>query len=973
MQPSSGTPPSGSPAGESHAQAAPLDGRRIQLRGGARLARTVAEYDAARPHLEGRSLRSVCYAPFLTMDFDATGAIRLCNHSHTVLADVSAGATLLEVWRGEGYARYRGEMQEYVLDEDNCRHCVRQCEAGSSAHVFAVEQFDRWAKDDPTPLYPRRLIFRLNSTCNLACVMCDGWTSSRIRRERDGLPVAPSRYGEAFFRDLEEILPHVEHIELYGGEPFLVKEHLRVLEILERTGSVCSIYVNTNGVSLGRRARHFLETLNFRTVAVSMDAVNPEVHERIRFGLDHHLLLRNLEYFLELRERRGLDVMLNVTEHRMNWFELPELFRFAETRRLILHVNTCIHPHNVTLYTLPADQLGYVLDFLERERERLLAEHPALSNLPSYDFLLSLVRDELAGRGPGWTPRADVLNAACDGLLAAPLPGAAPFGSPERVAEEAERVARHLDPGTAARVLGEMLTRVRALGEPDRWAGAAASLDAALAGRSAPPRSRRALVAGWFSVEHGGATAGDLSALGVVCGWLSEAGVAHDVALAPPFEGAVTWRLADPARYTHLVFVCGPFQQDAAEKELLARFPACRRIGVNVSMGEPLEGWNPFDLLLERDSSRTSRPDLALVSENRKVPVIGVCLVEPDMRAMDREVNHRIQQLLESREAATVLIDTRMDANITGLRTPAEVESLIARMDVVVTTRLHGAVLALKNGVPALVVDPYPGHPRLLRQMEALDWPVVLPAPALDESALTSALDYCLSGEARARATACARRARERLVEVRERLLEDLGVEPERSRTRPAPAPGGSGSHPTAGHPRLDLSAYPYRYHLPGAEWTASDGSAWLLRVAGDNAAHLRGGGEGPLRVVLEKLGSRVMHDVQLNRLHLEVREGRAYDVRFSARADVPRRAGVGVARAREPWSNLGFYQEVRLTPAWAEWHHTFVARSNEGNARLHFDVGAAGGAVEVRDVSVRESEARESAEVASVSAAPPG
>ena len=48
-------------------------------------------------------------------------------------------------------------------------------------------------------------------------------------------------------------------------------------------------------------------------------------------------------------------------------------------------------------------------------------------------------------------------------------------------------------------------------------------------------------------------------------------------------------------------------------------------------------------------------------------------------------------------------IDTRLDVpNNSGLRTPAEIESLIAAMDVMVTTRLHGTVLALRNGVPAI-------------------------------------------------------------------------------------------------------------------------------------------------------------------------------------------------------------------------------------------------------------------------------
>ena len=41
----------------------------------------------------------------------------------------------------------------------------------------------------------------------------------------------------------------------------------------------------------------------------------------------------------------------------------------------------------------------------------------------------------------------------------------------------------------------------------------------------------KALVAGWFSFEGMGATAGDLMVRDVVCDWLGEAGMAFDIAL----------------------------------------------------------------------------------------------------------------------------------------------------------------------------------------------------------------------------------------------------------------------------------------------------------------------------------------------------------------------------------------------------------------------------------------------------------
>ncbi len=456
--------------------------RHIRLRSGEVLPLSIVDYDKSRPDARERTLRAACYAPFLSMDFDATGGIRLCNHSHTAIAHMSEDLSVLDVWRGESYKFYRSEMRAYVLDDVNCKHCVRQAATGSGEHVFATEQFDRWANDDKNPPYPKKLIFRLNNTCNLACVMCDGMTSSRIRKERDNLPLTPARYGERFFKDMEEILPHVERVEFYGGEPFLVKEHIRIFEILEKVNTKCTIYVNSNTVSLHPKAKRFLETLNFKTFAVSMDAVNPELHAEIRVGLRSDLFFSNFEYLRDLRARRGLDIMLNVTEHRKNWFELPEVFRFAEEKGVYLHINTCIHPHNVTLYTLPSDQLRYILGFYEEERDILVSEYPSMRNLSRYDFLMSLIRSEIDSRTPDWQPVITNVNKASDGLLAAPRPGVRPFASPERVAGEADRIARMLDPETAARMLRDMAGRIPTGAGADGWRSTASRVEQALDG-----------------------------------------------------------------------------------------------------------------------------------------------------------------------------------------------------------------------------------------------------------------------------------------------------------------------------------------------------------------------------------------------------------------------------------------------------------------------------------------------------------
>ncbi|HKO82122.1 MAG TPA: hypothetical protein VJU78_17060, partial [Chitinophagaceae bacterium] len=115
----------------------------------------------------------------------------------------------------------------------------------------------------------------------------------------------------------------------------------------------------------------------------------------------------------------------------------------------------------------------------------------------------------------------------------------------------------------------------------------------------------RVLIAGWFSFDDMGATAGDMIARDIVCQWLIESNINADVADSPkfPYAGGINWRLSDPNNYTDLLFVCGPFGNGWPVTELLQRFDHCRLIGVNLSLLQSLDEWDPFSLLIERDSS----------------------------------------------------------------------------------------------------------------------------------------------------------------------------------------------------------------------------------------------------------------------------------------------------------------------------------------------------------------------------------
>jgi polysaccharide pyruvyl transferase WcaK-like protein len=94
------------------------------------------------------------------------------------------------------------------------------------------------------------------------------------------------------------------------------------------------------------------------------------------------------------------------------------------------------------------------------------------------------------------------------------------------------------------------------------------------------------------------------------------------------------------------------------------------------------------------------------------------------------------------------------------------VQALIARADVVLTTRLHGLVLALAQGVPAVAVDPICGGAKVLAQARVLDWPACLTVDALEDAALKRDFEWCLTLEARQRAQASVAAGREKAAEI---------------------------------------------------------------------------------------------------------------------------------------------------------------------------------------------------------------
>ena len=278
----------------------------------------------------------------------------------------------------------------------------------------------------------------------------------------------------------------------------------------------------------------------------------------------------------------------------------------------------------------------------------------------------------------------------------------------------------------------------------------------------ARPPKPRCLIAWWGSLERGGETAGDLRAVQQMAGLVLSQQM--DVAIATicayrelNHYRCVRWQEVEPSSVDLLMFVCGPLIGDSVSfQALVARFQnaASLAVGVSVLPQTSPSAWQGFDRILARDGGfGTPLGDLAVFStvdprHPLQVQRIGLCLrgaqreygLEASLHA---EADARVRAAVGRFGGEVVMIDTRLH----GVEDAADrIESEFEAVDVVVTTRMHGALLGLAKGKPTLGIDQVRHGAKLTSVLHQIGWPAVIAANA-SETDLVRALDFLQSDQ----------------------------------------------------------------------------------------------------------------------------------------------------------------------------------------------------------------------------------
>ncbi len=214
--------------------------------------------------------------------------------------------------------------------------------------------------------FPNSMEFELANTCNLECVMCNGYYSSTIRKNVEHLPPIENAYPADFVEQLEEFIPHLKKTRFLGGEPFLIKIYFDIWLKMKELNYSGSLQLTTNGTVLNKKVTELLNALDFE-LTISIDSFNEKIYERIRGGANFKTVMRNFEWFKNYMDSKGKQLSVAYCPMTLNAESIVDDFNFCNANSVIIILNSVIQPQHFSFQYLPKDELKNVRDLFSGE------------------------------------------------------------------------------------------------------------------------------------------------------------------------------------------------------------------------------------------------------------------------------------------------------------------------------------------------------------------------------------------------------------------------------------------------------------------------------------------------------------------------------------------------------------------------------------------------------------------------------
>jgi radical SAM protein with 4Fe4S-binding SPASM domain len=273
-----------------------------------------------------------CAAPWRGLHINPRGDVKTCCAGNPNMLGNLNSQSIQQVLNSDLMTEIRTSLAQGKA-HDYCSNCVRAERFGADSerawHNNVNPDFDYSTAGDQYH-YPVIVDVRWNTTCNFSCNYCDSSASSKWAQ----LKQIPFRSGTRPYYEqvcdfLEQHHDHIHEVALVGGEPLLLPENERLLDVIPDT-AIVTLITNLN-VDL-QNNQIFRKLAQRQQVGWSMSFDNiGDRFEYVRYGGDWVMLQENLKIIQGLMQSQGQWGGVHAVYSIYNATRLCEFRQFVES------------------------------------------------------------------------------------------------------------------------------------------------------------------------------------------------------------------------------------------------------------------------------------------------------------------------------------------------------------------------------------------------------------------------------------------------------------------------------------------------------------------------------------------------------------------------------------------------------------------------------------------------------------------
>lgn len=282
-----------------------------------------------------------CAAPWRGLHINPRGDVKTCCAGNPNLLGNLNTQTIEQILNSKLMVEIRQELSQ-GRPHEYCTNCVR-------AERFGADSERKWHNDVNPDIdfatagtqyhYPVIVDVRWNTTCNLSCNYCGEFCSSKWAAIKSIPFKSGARpYYEQVCDFIEQHYEHIHEVALVGGEPLLLPENNRLLDVVPST-AIITLITNLNVDLENNKIFKKLATRNKVGWSMSFDNIG-ERFEYVRHGGSWPMLTKNLNTIKDLMKSQGQWGGIHAVYNIYNATRICELREFAEeTNTTILWQN----------------------------------------------------------------------------------------------------------------------------------------------------------------------------------------------------------------------------------------------------------------------------------------------------------------------------------------------------------------------------------------------------------------------------------------------------------------------------------------------------------------------------------------------------------------------------------------------------------------------------------------------------------